>query len=102
MTGIQLTDYDLAVDVRRDAGGRITGGLVVGDILYQNQALILAFRKGDLKDDVSVGVGISRMLLDNERLTWQREIQEQLEMDGQQVASVEITDREIKIKARYV
>lgn len=102
MTGIQLTDYDLAVDVRRDADGRISGGLVVGDILYQNQALILAFRKGDLKDDVSVGVGISRMLLDNERLTWQREIQEQLEMDGQQVASVEITDREIKIKARYV
>ena len=102
MTGIQLTDYDLAVDVRRDADGRISGGLVVGDILYQNQALILAFRKGDLKDDVSVGVGISRMLLDNERLTWQREIQEQLEMDGQQVSSVEITDREIKIKARYV
>lgn len=102
MTGIQITDYDLAVDVRRDADGRISGGLVVGDILCQNQALILAFRKGDLKDDVSVGVGISRMLLDNERLTWQREIQEQLEMDGQQVASVEITDREIKIKARYV
>ena len=102
MTGIQLTDYDLAVDVRRDADGRISGGLVVGDILYQNQALILAFRKGDLKADVSVGVGISRMLLDNERLTWQREIQEQLEMDGQQVSSVEITDREIKIKARYV
>ena len=102
MTGLQLTDYDLAVDVRRDADGRITGGLVVGDILYQNQALILAFRKGDLKDDVSVGVGISRMLLDNERLTWQREIQEQLEMDGQQVSSVDITDREIKIKARYV
>ena len=102
MTGIQLTDYDLAVDVRRDADGRITGGLVVGDILYQDQALILAFRKGDLKADVSVGVGIDRMLLDNERLTWQREIQEQLEMDGQQVSSVEITDREIKIKARYV
>lgn len=102
MTGIQLTDYDLAVDVRRDDDGRISDGLVVGDILYQNQALILAFRKGDLKDDVSVGVGISRMLLDNERLTWQREIQEQLEMDGQQVSSVEITDREIKIKARYV
>lgn len=102
MTGIQLTDYDLAVDVRRDADGRISDGLVVGDILYQNQALILAFRKGDLKADVSVGVGIDRMLLDNERLTWQREIQEQLEMDGQQVASVEITDREIKINARYV
>lgn len=102
MKGIQLTDYDLAVDVRRDADGRIFDGLVVVDILYQNQALILAFSKGDLKADVSVGVGIDRMLLDNERLTWQREIQEQLEMDGQQVSSVEISDREIKIKARYV
>ena len=101
MNGIQLTDYDLAVDVILDASGRIASGLVVGDILYQNQALILGFQKGDLKDDVSVGVGIDRMLLDNERLTWQREIQEQLEMDGQKVESVEITAKEIIIKARY-
>ena len=101
MTGIQLIDYDVAVDVKRDAAGLIVSGLVVGDILHQNQALILVMHKGDLKSDVSVGVGIDRMLLDNERLTWTREIREQLEMDGQKVDDVKITDRQIIIKAAY-
>lgn len=101
MTGIQLKDYDIDVDVRRDASGLITSGLVLGDILHQNQALILVLHKGDLKSDVSVGVGIDRMLLDNERLTWTREIREQLEMDGQKVEDVSITDRQIIIKAQY-
>lgn len=101
MTGIQCIDFDLSVDVRQDAAGRISGGLVLGDILCQNQALILAMHKGDLKSDVSVGVGIDRMLLDNERLTWTREIREQLEMDGQKVETVEITGKEIVIKAQY-
>jgi predicted proteasome-type protease len=101
MTGIQLIDYDIAVDVQRDASGLITSGLVLGDILHQNQALILVLHKGDLKSDVSVGVGIDRMLLDNERLTWTREIREQLEMDGQKVEDVRITGKQIIIKAAY-
>ena len=101
MTGIQLKDYDIDVDVRRDASGLIASGLVLGDILHQNQALILVLHKGDLKSDVSVGVGIDRMLLDNERLTWTREIREQLEMDGQKVEDVSITKRQIIIKAQY-
>ena len=101
MTGIQLIDYDIAVDVQRDASGLITSGLVLGDILHQNQALILVLHKGDLKSDVSVGVGIDRMLLDNERLTWTREIREQLEMDGQKVEDVRIERKQIIIKAAY-
>ena len=101
MTGIQLIDYDIAVDVQRDASGLITSGLVLGDILHQNPALILVLHKGDLKSDVSVGVGIDRMLLDNERLTWTREIREQLEMDGQKVEDVRITGKQIIIKAAY-
>lgn len=101
MNGIQLTDYDLSVDVILDTSGKIESGLVVGDILFQNQALILSFHKGDLKEDVSVGVGIDRMLLDNDMLTWKREIQEQLEMDGQKVESIEIDTKEIKIRASY-
>lgn len=101
MTGIQLIDYDIAVDVQRDASGLISSGLVLGDILHQNQALILVLHKGDLKSDVSVGVGIDRMLLDNERLTWTREIREQLEMDGQKVEDVRITGKQIIIKAAY-
>jgi hypothetical protein len=101
MTGLQLKDYDIEISVHTDADGLIDSGLVLGDILYQNQALILAFQKGDLKSDVSVGAGIGRMVLDNERLTWEREIREQLEMDGQRVESVRITGKEIIIQARY-
>lgn len=97
-----MTDYDLYIKVVTDASGRIQSGLVVGDILHQNQALILIFHKGDLKDDVSVGVGIDRMLLDNDRLSWSREIREQLEMDGQKVKDVQVTDKTIKIDSRYV
>ena len=102
MIGIQLTDYDVNIDVKRDGDGHIASGLVLGDILAQNQALILSMHKGDLKSDVSVGVGIDRMLLDNDRLGWEREIQEQLELDGQMVEAVEVTNKEIKIKAQYI
>ena len=102
MKGIQMIDYDLDIRPQYDAAGRILSGLVVGDILHQNQALILVFHKGDLKDDVSVGVGIDRMVLDNDQLTWSREIREQLEMDGQKVERVIVTDKTIKIDASYV
>ena len=93
MNGIQMVDYDLDIKVVNDASGRILSGLVIGDILHQNQALLLVFHKGDLKEDVSVGVGIDRMLLDEDRLTWVREIREQLEMDGQKVESVTIDNK---------
>lgn len=101
MNGIQMIDYDLGIKVTRDASGRILSGLVVGDILHQNQAMILVLHKGDLKDSVSVGVGIDRMTLDNDRLTWTREIREQLEMDGQKVEEVKIESNTIKITASY-
>ena len=97
-----MTEYDLEVKVVKDSSGRIVSGLTVGDILHQNQALILLFHKGDLKDDVSVGVGIDRMMLDNDRLSWSREIREQLEMDGQKVQDVTISESTIKIDASYV
>lgn len=97
-----MTEYDLEVKVVKDSSGRIVSGLTVGDILHQNQALILLFHKGDLKDNVSVGVGIDRMMLDNDRLSWSREIREQLEMDGQKVKDVTISETTIKIDASYV
>ena len=97
-----MIDYDLDVKVVLDGAGRILSGLVVGDILHQNQALILSLHKGELKSDVSVGVGIDRMLLDNDWLGWSREIREQLEMDGQKVEDVVVNSKEIIIKAQYV
>ena len=69
--------------------------------MSQNQALILQLHKGELKDDVSVGVGIADMLLDDDVLGWRSEIREQMEMDGQTVNSVEITSDGIVIDSKY-
>lgn len=101
MIGIQLIDYDLDIRPVSDASGRIASGLVLADTLPQNQALILQLHKGELKEDVSVGVGIADMLLDNDILGWRCEIREQMEMDGQTVNSVEITSDGIVIDSKY-
>ena len=68
MKGILLADYEPLIDVRRDAAGRIEEGLRVGDVLRQNQALILTLHKGELKERPMVGVGLSDMLLDNDQI----------------------------------
>lgn len=77
------------------------GELVVGDTLRQNQALLLMLHKGELKERPAVGVGISDMLLDNDPIYWRTQIKEQLEMDGEKVDSVKITQTGIEIEATY-
>jgi len=101
MIGIQLTDYEPGIKVKKNAYGRITQGLVTGDILRQNQAIILQLHKGELKENPSVGVGITDMLLDNDPIYWRTLIKEQLEMDNETVGSVEITTTGINIDATY-
>lgn len=101
MNGIQMIDYSPAVSVKRDEDGRITQGLVVGDILAQNQALILQLYHGENKEYPAVGCGIEGMLLDQDPLYWRTTIKEQLAMDNQQVESVKITTTSIKIKSKY-
>lgn len=77
------------------------GSLLVGDVLRQNQALLLTLHNGELKENPSVGVGISDMLLDNDPIYWRTKVKEQLEMDGQSVERVTITQTGIQIKAKY-
>lgn len=105
MNGILLADAETQfipiIEVHRDSTGKIVGGLVVGDILTQNQALILTLHPGELKSNPSVGCGISDMLLDNNPLYWRARIREQLEMDGQQVEHVKVTKSGVTIKATY-
>ena len=101
MNGIQLTDYDIAVKVKRDKYGKIISGLQVGDILHQNQALILSVRKGELKENPSVGVGLEDYLLSENLTALQNEIRQQLEMDGQTVTSVTVAEDTIAIDSKY-
>ena len=101
MTGIQLTDYEPQVVIKTDDLGLITQGLTLGETLQQNQAIILAMHQGELKERPAVGVGISDMLLDNDPIYWRTKIKEQLEMDGQKVESVKLTQSGIEIEATY-
>lgn len=101
MTGIQLTDYEPQINVKRDSLGQITQGLTLGETLQQNQAIILAMHQGELKERPMMGVGISDMLLDNDPIYWRTKIKEQLEMDGQKVGSVKLTKTGIQIEATY-
>lgn len=101
MKGIQLTDYDIAVKVKRDRFGRIESGLIVGDILHQNQAIILTMRKGDLKENPSIGVGLPDMVLEHNLMAVRNEIRQQLEMDGQKVNSINVTSAAVQIDANY-
>jgi hypothetical protein len=101
--GIQLgSDYDLSVRVRRNAQGKITGGLSVGDVTHQNQALLLLAHKGELKEKPTVGVGINDMVNDGDVELWKREITSQLEADGQRVNRLEVSDSGLALEATYV
>ena len=94
-------DYDLDMKITRDAEGKIRSGVAIGDTLAQNQALIIGCHQGEFKEQPAVGVGISDMLLDHDPLAWRTVIREQLEMDGQTVDEVTVTNKGIKIKAKY-
>lgn len=99
MTGIQLkweTDEAFCLEPAIK-----NGHLETGDILRQNQTLLLTLHKGELKERPAVGVGISDMLLDNDPIYWRTSIKEQLEMDGQKVGGVKITKTSIQIEATY-
>lgn len=102
-TGILLNDtYALQIVPKRDASGRITQGLQIGNTLYQNQALILLFHPGEIKLSPLVGVGIEDMLNDQDYLPWRRKIRQQMELDGQQVKDVSFSsDHKLNIDAGY-
>ena len=101
MKAIQLNDYDIEVKVKRDGYGRIVSGMIIGDVVRQNQAIILSMRKGDLKENPSVGVGLSDLLLEHNLLSIRSEIRQQLELDGQTVNSIKVTESSIAIDAKY-
>lgn len=97
---------DLQIKVTRDSLGLIRGGLVVGDVQKQNQAIIINMHPGEMKEAPQVGVGITSMLLSSETLTYKHKIREQLEADGFRVNHLEIINEQdnklnIELNAAY-
>jgi len=100
--GIQLTgDNDLDIKVIRGTDGKIISGLVVCDVTYQNQALLLKAQKGEFKESPTVGVGIEDIVNDNDMRLWRKEITEQLEVDGQRIDRLVLNESEFILDAKY-
>ncbi|MCW3088937.1 MAG: hypothetical protein JWP81_6 [Ferruginibacter sp.] len=102
-TGILLNDeYDLQVLPVRDANNKIVSGLVIGNTLYQNQAVILMAQPGEIKEMPVLGVGINDVVLDTDFLSWRRRIRQHMELDGQTVNEVKFDlNKNLVIDAGY-
>ena len=95
---------DVLIRIRREAStGLILSGVVVGDVIHQNQAYLLALREGSLKGDPLVGVGISDMTLDEANmLHWRTKVRHAFEADGQRVKMLTFdSNKEIIVDAEY-
>lgn len=87
-TGILLDadTGDLKIAVVRDASGKITSGLEIGDVTEQNQRTILLAEKGEIKENPLLGVGLTSFLDHDEPSELLREVRENLRADGQTVS----------------
>jgi hypothetical protein len=107
--GIQLNEdpqqgtvMDLKINPVYDAFGKITSGLVVGDTLQQNKALILIMQPGELKSNPDLGVGIEDALLNEDYLEYRHRIREHFAKDGLTVSRLDLyKDKPIIIHANY-
>lgn len=105
---IQLNDssnalevIDLKINVKRE-GGLITQGLVIGDTLNQNQALIIMSNPGEFPFSPTLGVAIDELLLDNDYLRFRHRIREHLIKDGMKVKAIDFSEgKPLKIDASY-
>ena len=102
-TGIQLdSNYDLVIQVQRDAQGKITSGLSIGNVTYQNQALLLRAHKGEFKEYPTAGAGLGDMVNDNDYALWKREIANQIEDDGQRITRLSLDENGLVLEAEYM
>ena len=103
MKGILIdNDYELQVDVQLDQNGLITGGLVLGDLTFQNQDMIIKMMPGELKEAPLKGVGIQDYIDDESPEALIRMIRTQLSAEGMIVNKVGFDSTgDLVIDAKY-
>lgn len=104
MKGICLdSTYDVNVQPKRNSLGLIVEGMVVGETIYQNEALILVSHTGEFKENPMLGVGVNDMVNDNDIAQWEHAIRVNLSRDNMEVRTVKINRRNgnITIEADY-
>lgn len=108
-TGIQLVDnndegtvMDVKIKPIRNASNKIISGLVIGDTLQQNKALILLAHQGEIKFKPDLGVGLEDILLSSDYLEYRHKIREHFAKDGLKTTTVELYENKpFKIIADY-
>ena len=86
----------------RDSAGKIVSGIVIGDTLEQNKAIILIAHEGQLKGNPDVGVGIGDIALSSDYLEYRHKIREHFAKDGLVVETLDLYENKpIKIIANY-
>jgi hypothetical protein len=94
MKGIQLND-DLSLTV-------VNGSLVIGDVTYQNQKLLLLAEKSEFKSRPMRGVGTKRFLESALPDELAREIRLEFIADGMKVNSIRIPENgQLNVDASY-
>lgn len=94
---------DIMISEDTDSFGLIELGLVIGEVTYQNQAIILQAHPGEFKENPTLGIGIADILHNEDIIGWKREIMLQLESDGMKVNDVGIDIKlgKLSIDASY-
>jgi hypothetical protein len=76
-------DDELVIAVRRDASGRIAGGLMTGDTILQDTAIVLGLNQGELKEDPLLGPGLFTLIRSKaDKIKIERAIKVHLERAG--------------------
>lgn len=97
MKALRLIQYaDGTVDLET-----VDGSMAVGEVLEQNQYLILTSRQGEWKEHPLVGVGIGDMVNDHDLNAWKRAISAALEQDGQRIEKLVLTTERLSVEASY-
>ncbi|TWI22205.1 hypothetical protein [Sphingobacterium siyangense] len=93
---------DLKIDIKRDSEGKIVSGLVIGNTVEQNKAVILISYQGEFKSDPDLGVGLEDILLDEDYLKYRHRIREHFAKDDLKVTRLDLyKDKPIIINAEY-
>lgn len=100
--GILLDEnMELVINPVRDLSGVIISGLVVGNVTFQNQKILINATKGEIKEDPLAGVGASNYAESNDKEGFAREIRSQLTRDGQTVKTISVKLPNVRVEAKY-
>jgi hypothetical protein len=78
------------------------GDLVTGDVLYQQQALLLATGESEWKQSPVVGVGMDSYILDESELEVMRKTRQQYKSDGLLITTLKkTTNGNLTIQAQH-